>query len=173
MAVFYRVYQFWQLLAVKELSDKALSDVAAVLSKQELALFLKYLAGEQWHSYRVWQTLQKAGQTHPDLQVAALLHDVGKTRAPLTIWQRSLIVLVQKLLPGKLAAWGQGEVQGWQRPFVVKAQHPAWGAEMAAQAGSSPLAVSLIRSHQDALAETAVNETDHLLRWLQWADNQN
>jgi hypothetical protein len=117
--------------------------------------------------------LHTAGHTHPDLLTAALIHDVGKTRHPLSIWQRSLIVLATVFMPGKVAAWGQGDGDGWQRPFVVKVQHPAWGAEMARQAGSRPLAIELIHRHQDPLPETAVTEADRLLHLLQWADDQN
>ena len=173
MGARYRLGQFWRLLTARGLSAAAQTAVTAVLTPAQQQLFARFTAGDQWHSYQVWQTLRAAGHAQPDLQAAALLHDVGKTRAPLTIWERSLIVLAQKLLPGKMAEWGQGEARGWRRPFVVKAQHPAWGADMAAQAGSSPLAVALIRRHQDVVTETAVTETDRLLHLLQWADDQN
>ncbi|MCA9977003.1 MAG: HD domain-containing protein [Anaerolineales bacterium] len=173
MGVSYRAGQFWRLLKASELPDAAQAEIATVLTPRQQQLFACFTAGDQWHSYEVWRMLQAAGHTHPDLQVAALLHDVGKTRAPLTVWERSLIVLAQKLYPRKLVAWGQGEARGWKRPFVVKAQHPAWGAAMAAQAGCSSLAMTLIARHQDVLPETAVSEIDQLLRWLQWADDQN
>jgi len=67
---------------------------------------------------------------------------------------------------------------GWRRPFVVKAQHAAWGAEMAANAGSDPLTVWLIEHHQDVLAplkasEEVGTEAERLLRQLQWADDHN
>ena len=119
------------------------------------------------------KTLQAANHIHPDLLTAALLHDVGKTRVPLSVWERSWVVVGQVIWPKKTAVWGQDAPLGWKRPFVVKAQHPAWGADMAAAAGSSELAVGLIRRHQDNVPETAVSEMDRLLRHLQWADNQN
>lgn len=146
-----------------------------------MALFDQFSLSDQQHSYQVLRTLQLYGQTNPDLLTAALLHDVGKTRAPLSIWERSLIVVAQAFLPQKTAVWGQGSVDSWQRPFVVKAQHPAWGAAMAQEAGCHPLTIELIRRHQDPLPETlalskvevAVTEADRLLGLLQWADNQN
>ncbi len=138
-----------------------------------MTLFQHFSNSDQWHSYRVMKTLQAANHIHPDLLTAALLHDVGKTRAPLSVWERSWVVLGQVIWPEKTAVWGQDAPLGWKRPFVVKAQHPAWGADMAAAAGSSELALALIRRHQDEVLETAVSETDHLLRQLQWADNQN
>lgn len=149
------------------------AEVTAVLSEPQRQLFYRYNAADQWHSVQVLRMLRDAGHTQPDLQVAALLHDVGKTQVRLTLGDRTLIVLAQVLLPGRMAAWGEGEARGWKRPFVVKAQHPAWSAEMAAAAGCTPLAISLIRRHQDDLPETAVSAEDHLLRLLQWADDQN
>ncbi len=143
------------------------------MSAQELALFDRFSLNDQWHSYRVMKMLQAAGHTQPALLVAALLHDVGKTKLSLSIWQRSLIVLVSLLLPGQAAVWGQGEAVGWQRPFVVKAQHPAWSAEMAAAAGSLPQAIVLMRRHQDPIDPNDTSEEAALLRLLQWADDQN
>ncbi len=173
MSVAYRLGQFWRILRARPLPDAALAEITAVLTPPEAALFSRFSLSDQQHSYAVFRTLQLAGHTQPELQTAALLHDVGKTRAPLSVWERSLIVLAQKVAPGKTAVWGQGAAQGWRRPFVVKAQHPDWGAEMAQEAGSQPLVVALIRRHQDKLLATAVSSEDNLLRLLQWADDQN
>jgi len=176
----YRLGQFWRILRAESLSEAALAEITAVLTPSEAALFNRFSLSDQQHSCGVLRTLQSAGHTQPDLLTAALLHDVGKTRAPLSIWERSLIVLVQKLAPGKMAVWGKGHARGWRRPFVVKAQHPAWGAAMAEAAGSKPLVIALIRRHQEPLLETAeplletaVSPEDNLLRLLQWADDQN
>ncbi len=171
--VWYRLRQFWQNITAPQFTAVALAEVAARLTPTEMALFQQFTNSDRWHSYRVMKTLQTAGQTHPDLLTAALLHDVGKTRVPLTVWERSWIVAAEMAWPGKTAVWGQGAPVGWRRPFVVKAQHPAWGAAMAAAAGSHPWVVELIGRHQDVVSETAVTPTDELLRHLQWADDQN
>lgn len=173
MSGWYRLRQFWQNVTAQPLTAVAQSEVSAQLTPAEMTLFQQFSNSDQWHSYRVMKTLQAANHIHPDLLTAALLHDVGKTCAPLSVWERSWVVLGQVIWPKKTAVWGQDAPLGWKRPFVVKAQHPAWGADMAAAAGSSELAIGLIRRHQDHLPETAVSETDHLLRQLQWADNQN
>lgn len=169
----YRLWQFWQIVTAVPLEPAMRAEVAAVLSAQELALFDRFSLNDQWHSYRVMQMLRDAGHTQPALLVAALLHDVGKTRLSLSIWQRSLIVLVSLLLPRQAAVWGQGEAVGWKRPFVVKAQHPAWSAAMATAAGSLPQAIELMRRHQDPIAPNDTSEEATLLRLLQWADDQN
>lgn len=129
--------------------------------------------------------LTHAGHNEPALLTAALLHDIGKTRHPLPIVERVLVVLGNKFLPGRAASWGIGEPAGWRRAFVIKAQHAQWGAEMAAQAGSNPQVVELIRRHQDLLTLQEVRvpagvpvaaskeDNDQLLRLLQWADDRS
>lgn len=169
----YRLWQFWQIVTAVPLEPAARAEVAAILSAQELALFDRFSLNDQWHSYRVMKVLREAGHHQPALLVAALLHDVGKTKLSLSIWQRSLIVLVSLLLPRQAAVWGQGEAVGWKRPFVVKAQHPAWSAAMATAAGSLPQAIELMRRHQDPIAPNDTSEEATLLRLLQWADDQN
>lgn len=169
----YRAEQFWRALRAEALPATAFAEIAALLTPAELALFQQFDAGEQTHSYAVLQTLRRAGHTQPDLLTAALLHDVGKTKSPLTVWDRVVIVIGHKLWPQRAKAWGQGAAQGWQRPFVVKAQHPAWGAEMATAVGSRPRTIYLIRHHQDPLPASPQTEEEQLLAQLQWADDQN
>ena len=169
----YRLWQFWQILTAVPLEPSMREEVATILSPAELALFDRFSLNDQWHSYRVMKMLQDAGHSQPPLLVAALLHDVGKTKLSLSIWQRSLIVLASILLPRQTAVWGQGEPVGWKRPFAVKHQHPVWSAEMAAAAGSQPQAVTLMQRHQDPIAPDDTSEEANLLRLLQWADDQN
>lgn len=169
----YRLWQFWQIVTAVPLEPAARDEVAAVLSPAELSLFEQFARNDQWHSYRVMKMLQEAGHKERPLLVAALLHDVGKTRLPLSIWERSLIVLASILLPGQTNVWGQGEAVGWKRPFVVKKQHPTWSAQMASAAGSHPQAVALMHRHQDTIAPNDQSEEARLLRLLQWADDQN
>ena len=169
----YRLWQFWQIVTAVPLEPAAREEIVAILSPNELALFEQFSLNDQWHSYRVMKMLREVGHEHPALLVAALLHDIGKTKLPLSIWERSLIVLASILLPRQTAVWGQGEAVGWKRPFVVKVQHPAWSAEMVTAVGSDPLAIELIRCHQDPITPGDQSEAAKLLRLLQWADDQN
>ena len=170
--IWYRISQFWRQITAGSLPPSAWQEIEAVLSPPERELFRRFALGDRWHGYRVMCTLREAGHTDPDLWVAALLHDVGKTRVRFTAVDRSLEAVCRKLMPGRVQQWEQGQPTGWQRPFVVRARHPAWSAEMAQAAGSSPTAVSLIRRHQDPLPQPTSHE-DHLLQLLQWADDQN
>ncbi len=168
----YRLQQFWLDLTAKPLSESEWGEITAVLTPPQEKLFTQFDNSDQQHSFRVVQQLKENGQTHPDLLTAALLHDIGKTKFNVTIWERSLVVLAKLIFPNKLTKWGNGEAMGWKRPFAVKTQHPEWGASMVKSIGSTPITIALIRRHQTKLIEIKTEE-DQLLQYLQWADDQN
>jgi len=174
----YRTRQFWQAISTRS-PEEDLELISSILTQPQLVLFQQMQASEQAHSQRVLRELITLGEKNADLQVAALLHDVGKTRAPLRLWERVLIVLVKSICPGCVLKWGQlltGELisgMGWRRPFVVAVNHPRWGAELADQCGSSRMAVELIGRHQEHLnpsQEDGISLQDQLLLKLQAAD---
>ncbi len=170
----YRARQFWSALGATRLTASDLTPARAVLTAKQIALFTRLQASEQLHGLRVLQTLRVQGESHPDLMTAALLHDVGKSRLPLRLWERVAIVLGNKFFPERVKRWGSAAPRGWRRPFVVAACHPGWGAEMAREAGTSPLAVYLIREHQNELPAAEPDSLEgRLLSLLQKADNQN
>lgn len=148
-------------------------EIAVTLTPAERALFYRFQESDQWHAYRVYNTLKETDQSQPDLLAAALLHDVGKTEVNLSVWDRILIVAAEFLRPEKVESWGQGDLQSWKRPFVVRLRHAHWGAEMARSAGSSALTTDLIRHHQDPLPQNPKSDEDEMLRLLQWADDLN
>ena len=150
-----------------------LDTARAYLSPPLMALFLRMRRSEQQHSINVVNALRSAGYSHPDLMRAALLHDVGKCRAAYHLWDRALVVLAGRLMPRKAAAWGKGAPTGWRRPFVIAAQHPAWGADMVREAGGAALTAALIARHQDRLDGPPADETERLLAALIAADGAN
>lgn len=159
-------------LTAGPLTDGARDEIANHLTAAERDLFYRFTCADQWHSYRVFRTLHETGYNHPDLLTAALLHDIGKIRCRLSAWDRTLIVVGGGLFPERAEAWGRGSLESWRRPFVARAQHPAWGAEMAAEAGVRPAVVEIIRRHQDEI-DGDESEEDRLLIALQWADDRN
>ncbi len=177
MRVRYRVRQFWHALWARP-SPASLTAAREVLNPRQMALFAQMIPSEQAHAVQVLHTLQRrcAEQSPPpppDLWVAALLHDVGKVRYPLRVWERVLIVLGKALFPRQAKAWGARPPTGLARPFVVAAQHPVWGAELSAVCGTTPLALALIRRHQTPVSGNGQSEEDRLLKMLQIADDQN
>ncbi len=136
------------------------------LSPELIILFRRMKPSEQTHSFAVLQRLLAAGHTDPDLRAAALLHDVGKVRSPLSVWDRTLIVVGKRLFPNTVVRWGNGEPRGLRRPFVTAARHADWGADLSAAAGASVRTVELVRVHQNFS-----HPEDTLLTALQQADD--
>ncbi len=167
--VIYRVGQGLRALTTWLLpADDAQAE--RILSPELYALYRRMRRSERQHSLRVLRDLQAAGHDDPDLLVAALLHDAGKSRAPFGVAAKTLVVLVRAIAPETVRRWGSGSARGWRRPFAVSVQHPAWGAALVAEAGGSPRAVELIARHQDALDGPPQTELDHLLLALQAVD---
>lgn len=158
-----------------DLSEAERSEVREELSLAEFELFSGASSAEQRHAFGVYRTLQQTEIAQPALLKAALLHDMGKSKAPLTLWQKSLVVLGERFWPEAAERWSQGEARGWRKPFVVRHRHAEWGAQMAEEAGSQELTVMLIRRHQEkrGAAGLPLSEEDQLLRQLQQADELN
>lgn len=172
MRVFYRVHQFWQALIASPAAED-LVRASQALSPQQMALFLNQTASEQVHSLDVFYKLCDQGERSPDLLSAALLHDVGKSYYALRVWERVAVVIGQALAFRQTALWSQAEPRGWKRPFVVARRHAAWGAEMAEEAGASPLTVELIRRHHDPVETSQVHPAGRLLHKLQIFDHKS
>ena len=189
----YRLRQFWS--AVQAVPDPADLELAKTyLNAAQTNLFLSMQVSEQAHSLQVFKQLYNHAQIvpgdvslassaqQPDLLVAALLHDVGKSRHPLHLWERVIVVLAKAVAPERSRRWGGGQaadsagldippgVSAWRRPFVIAEQHPRWGAEMAAAAGVSQITASLISRHQQKSTAEPVSLEDRLLVELQAAD---
>ena len=171
LRVVYRARQFWDALWAKPTPEQL--DLARQrLTPAQFELFQLLQPSEMSHALAMCERLMAQGDDDPDLLIAALLHDIGKARHPLRIWERVLIVLGQKLFPRQSIPWGSGEPQGWRRAFVVATQHPAWGAEMLAGLGTSPLVLEMVRCHQDKTPEYFSEEERELFARLQSVDNR-
>lgn len=148
---------------------------ACYLTTNQLACFLELSRSEQLHSINVLRmVLEQEDTTPPDLAAAALLHDVGKSRYTLAVWQKTLGVLVERLLP-KLANHlnQRDDITFWRAPFVVRRYHPVWGAEILKNAGASERLLWLVAHHADPLSEWNHHPDIHLLRRLKAADDAN
>jgi hypothetical protein len=174
--ILYRFSQFWKAVFSAP-APEDLKVVSSVLSPEQLSLFRQMQPSEQAHSIQVMYTVLEAinGRTsehQQDLLAAALLHDVGKNRYPLRLWERVLIVLSRAFNPELVKRWGEEEPTGWRRAFVVSERHPEWGAQMAAAAGASPLTEALIRRHQMLMSVYQGDAEDEYLSILQSADHE-
>ena len=169
----YRMRQCWLTIRASTLSDGDQAIVKDVLTPAQQVLFARMQLSEQHHGLRVLKMLQEQDETDHELMAAALLHDVGKSRYRLRLWERVLIVLGKAFFLGQVRRWGRAPLSWWNRPFVVAEQHPDWGASLALEAGCSPLAVDLIRYHQaESPPQSASPRERRLLHLLQQADGQ-
>jgi hypothetical protein len=172
----YRFIQAWNALVTQSApEDQKLAH--QILTPMQMNLFLHMQAGEQVHSIRILRELMNKGERHPDLMLAALLHDVGKIRHPLRIWEKAISVLGKFLSPEHAKRWGKISVEPtvriswWQWPFIVSEQHADWGADLVFEAGASPLATSIIRRHQQYIAPGSDSLEDILVQKLQSIDD--
>lgn len=145
------------------------------LTPEQHALFCRMTRSEQLHSLRVLRAvLAQSGETPPALAVAALLHDVGKTRYRLNLFERALPVVVKKLAPRLEAQLSAQETpEGWHAPFVVRRHHPKWGAAMLCQTMCNKHAVWLVARHADPPAKWEHHALYPLLVRLKRADDAN
>lgn len=173
MTAAYRIRQGVRaLFAFARPIDRALA--AEYLTPPLLALFDQMRRAEQQHSLNVLRSLLAQGQTPSDLAVAALLHDVGKIRYPLAVWQKTVAVLVRAFLPTLFRRLSEGDPRPfWRRAFVVYVQHPAWSGDLITQAGGSPDAVWLVTHHADDVEQWRDHALYPLLKRLQMADDAN
>lgn len=119
-----------------------------VLPPDLLALFHRMPPADRAHGLTVLSELQAAGHEDPVLLQAALIHDVGKAEARVTVVHRVARVLLRWIAPS-VWDWLAGGPTGWRRPFWVVANHPARGAVWVETSGGSPELVALIRYHED------------------------
>jgi hypothetical protein len=164
--------------------DEAL--LGRFLTPQAVHLFLSMPGQDRQHALNVFRSLQQAGHDDPNLLAAALLHDVGKGvaqgddgassvgsgvphREGPRLWHRVAVVLMRAFWPSLLEQLGQEDRRDWRRPFYIQQYHPQLGAELARQAGCSPVTVGIIRRHEDPPDQ----KDEPLLAALRAADGTN
>ena len=177
MNAFYRLRQFWQGFFAR-VAPEEVQAIQPLLPPAAFVLFCRLPRDAQRHSLNVLHDLQQHGPLHPDLAVAALLHDVGKLAADeagvsINLWLRGPLVLLKALSPALFQRLqSPSPVSGWRYALYVSEAHPQIGAAWAREAGCSALACWLIEQHQ---SDSLSNLSEHtvLLQALQQADARN
>jgi hypothetical protein len=146
-----------------------------VLTPPLAALFFRMTRSEQLHSLHVLQDVLAQSDHTPDtLAIAALLHDCGKSRYPLWLWQRTLPVITRRISKTSAIRLSRGDPRNvWVRPYVVYAHHAAWSAELLRAAGAPEDSVWLVQHHGEGSDRLRDHRLHALLLRLQAADDAN
>ncbi len=141
----------------------------------EFDAFRALSLSEQLHSLNVLSHVLKAdAAAPPELRAAALLHDVGKSRYKLALWQKTVGVLVEALAPKLYRGFKEEEkIRFWRAPFIVRQRHAAWGGQILRACGSEPAVIWLVEHHQDDAERHRDHALHGLLARLQTADGQS
>jgi hypothetical protein len=116
--------------------------VSAHLLPGELELWSSMSGPDRRHSAAVARRVEVAlgGDAPRPVVAAALLHDVGKTRAGLRTFGRVVATLTARLV-------GRERAVAWDSAIGRYLRHDAVGAALLEQAGSDPLTVAWAREH--------------------------
>ena len=145
------------------------------LTAREFAAFQQMARAEQLHSLEVLRDILAQDEAAPSaLAVAALLHDVGKSRCHLALWQKTASVLVKAFWPGLAVRLGRGEsIHFWRAPFTLHEHHPKWSGDILRACGSDCAAIWLAEHHQEKAEKHRAHRHYGLLKRLQAADEAN
>lgn len=121
------------------------------LTPEQRARFDAMPVFDQQHLCRVANHLRAQGVTDPDVLVAGLLHDIGKSdgNTHVRLTDRIAKVLLKRVSPRTLrtvaAAYPHGRFSG----LALTVLHPEIGAEAARRMGCSERTCWLIRHHEE------------------------
>jgi hypothetical protein len=127
-------------------------------------LFAAMPVADRRHALDVARRLVSAGHDSPDLLAAALLHDAAKGPR-MRLWHRVAGVLLEALAPRLLHRLAVADSTSWRHPFWLYLHHGPMSAELAEQAGCTPVTARLIRGTPGGEPEA------QLLRALRVADD--
>ena len=156
------VKRFFYSLRKFDKSDEGQLTLFALLNEKEKQLFIHQSKADQKHSLRsVMRLVEIEGpDAHPDLVVAAALHDVGKTQSQLGVLGRVVATCVSAICGlGRVHNWGHKARGTMLHRISVYVTHPEIGARMLEEAGSSKLTVTWARDHHKTLEESSLEKT--------------
>ncbi|HSO93324.1 MAG TPA: hypothetical protein VLS53_02490 [Candidatus Dormibacteraeota bacterium] len=162
-AALHRLGQFWRHSSAR-VSPAEISKVQTILGSGLVGFFLELPVNDQRHGLDVLATIERTvPDPSPILRKAALLHDMGKTGAALTVLERSLTVFLGALSPRLLRAVLRLR-PGLARRHAIYLDHARIGSERLRAAGAGELAMVIAEHHAPkprSEAATALQRADH------------
>jgi putative nucleotidyltransferase with HDIG domain len=160
----HRLGQFWRHASARVTPEERASAQRVLGSLAPL--FFELPINDQRHGLDVLETVTRLdGQPDLLLQQAALLHDLGKGAAQLSVIERSLTVFLQSVSPWALAALLRSRPT-FARRYALYADHAQVGAQRLRAAGAPELAAIVAEHH-------ASNPQSEVTRRLKRADGRN
>jgi hypothetical protein len=158
----YRTRQFIGSLRPK-IEESERLETELLLGPKLWALFESMSKRDQRHSLDVYRKLTEQGHSDPDLLMASLLHDSGKSLlagARVKLWHRVTYVVLDTGAP-----WLLRRLATREGGFAALSQHAERGARIADELGAPTAVVELIQRHEDA------HPPDERQRLLRLADD--
>lgn len=149
------IVRFWQCVFPPRLDARAVEEIQNVLDDNEYKVFSSMYTIDQIHGYEVYVEMLKYAAANdldiaPVLGKAILLHDVGKNYLGISVLDRVIVGVFNKLPAGfreqllKLAI-----LKPFASAYKKNAQHPEAGAEILEKNNIDPDIIRLVRHHHD------------------------
>lgn len=164
----YRVKQFFW--GVKSLYTKVDEDlIKKFLNEDEIDMFKQLKINDQHHCIRVCKDSLKVNKSF-ELNInenilgkAALLHDIGKTKLHLSLFEKSIIVVLDKLTGGKIRKFEN------IKQIDIYFNHPKIGYNILKDKGYSKEVLEVVKDHHNK-EKLRYNE---YLTIIAFCDNRN
>lgn len=128
--IFYRIKQFYWVIESLYIKDDFVI-LNKYLNESELNLFMKIDKSERYHSIRVCKSVIKYINNKNIVEIdenkickCALLHDIGKAKAKLNIFHKSIIIIINTITCGKFLKYNKS------KKIVNYYNHAQIGAEL-------------------------------------------
>lgn len=168
--MFYRVKQFiWGFMSLYKKIDY--DYINKYLNEEDLLLFNRLKVNDKHHCVRVCKDAIKFNSTlnknekveEVKLARAALLHDVGKSVLHLSLIDKSIIVILDRITKGKIRKYKNN------RKINIYYDHPKEGYEILKEKGYSEEILEVVRDHH----KKTYSKDNRFLHIIAYCDNRN